>query len=199
MTVTPDDLHDFFLASAGVAGALVGLLFVAISVSHDRLAAEGGTQIHRVRASAALTAFSNSLAVSLFALIPFDKIAWAALVVGILGLLFVLASLLSLLRVHRLRRKDAPDLVFLVGLAATFVLQLIAGAELLARPSDHGPAGTIAVLVIVCFLIGIARAWELIGGPQIGLSHEIGERLKKADTDADEPGRNVSQVPGDRA
>ncbi len=197
--MTPDDLRDFFLASAGVAGALIGLLFVAISVSHERLAAQGGTQIHRVRASAALTAFTNSLVVSLFALIPVDKIAWAALVLGIVGLLFVLASLLSLLRTHGLRLKNGADLLLLVGLAATFVLQLVAGAQLLARPTDQESAGTVAALVIVCFLIGIARAWELIGGPHIGISQEIAERLKKAGTGAGEPDHDSSPDPGQRS
>jgi L-asparagine transporter-like permease len=172
--VTPADLHSFFAASAGVAGALVGLLFVAISVAQERLTAENAAQAHRVRASAALTAFINALTVSLFALLPGD-VGGAALAVAVLGLLFIVASLLSLRRVKQTQPGEMRDALFLVGLAVAFVLQFVYGLLVLIHPHDAGDVETIAVLVTVCFFIGITRSWELIGGPSIGMRREIKE------------------------
>ncbi|HEX4215696.1 MAG TPA: hypothetical protein VIA06_20450 [Candidatus Dormibacteraeota bacterium] len=172
--MVPQNIHDFFLASGGLAGTLIGLLFVTISVSSSRLSrAKGDAQLHRIRASAALASFTNALGVSLFALIPGDKIGPTAVIVGLLGLSFVLASLLSLIRLRQLRWGTVRDAVFLLGLAATFVIQLIEGAAIVLHPSNSGAVNTIAILVVVSFLIGTSRAWELIGGPSIGLTQEV--------------------------
>jgi hypothetical protein len=188
--VVPESIHDFFVASGGVAGTLIGLLFVVISVSSERLArAREGAPLHRVRASAALTAFTNALAVSLFALVPGHKIGLTAVVVAGLGLTSVMASLLSLIRLRQARWGTAWDVLFLLGLAATFVVQLIAGAQVIARPGDSGDVNTIAIVVIICFLIGIARAWELIGGPSIGITHEVTALVRGHEQGADAPER----------
>jgi hypothetical protein len=168
------NIRDFFAASASVGGALIGLLFVAITVAADRLShAEDGGQLHRVRASAALTAFTNALAVSLFALIPGHKIAATAIAVAIVGLLFVTASLVSLIRLRQFHWTTLRDGLFLAGLIVTFVVELIAGLQVGANPNNSGAVNTIAGIVAICFLIGIERSWELVGGPSIGISHEV--------------------------
>jgi hypothetical protein len=171
--VTPAGFHNFFEATASVAGALIGLLFVAISVAHERLTAQDAAQAHRVRASAALTAFVNALTVSLFALIPGKKIGPAALSVALVGLVFIVASLMSLVRVRRAQPGELRDALFLVGLVVTFALQLLFAIGVVRHPLREGGVEGISVLVIVCFLIGIARSWELIGGPSIHLSSEL--------------------------
>jgi hypothetical protein len=172
--MVPEDIRDFFTASASVAGALIGLLFVAISVAADRLARESaGAQVHRIRAVAALTAFSNALAVSLFSLIPGHKVGLTSVTVAILGLLFVVAVLMSLVRLREIRWPTIRDALFLVGLAVVFVVQLADGLAIIANPAASGDVNTIAVLVVICFFIGIARSWQLIGGPSIGITREV--------------------------
>jgi hypothetical protein len=180
--VAPDSLHDLFFAAAGVAGALIGLLFVAISVEHERLTASDGDQVHRVRARSALSAFINALVVSLFALVPDHGLGIAATWAGWLGILFVLGSVLSVRRARRTRAASTghvSQLTFLVVMLATFALQAWNGLRLLVHHHDPDAANWVAVLVIVCFLLGIYRSWELIGGPEIGFGHELAELVRE--------------------
>lgn len=183
-------MKSFFEASAGVAGALIGLLFVAVSVTLDRLAEEGSEQIPRVQASAALTAFTNALVVSLFSLLPGNPVGWTALSVGIVGITFVIASLLSVRRVHRSDPRRMRDVLFLVGMLVVFVLEVEQGVAVIDNSRDAGAVQTLGVLVVVGFLIGIARSWELIGGPEIGLGREVRAivRHDKSDDDSGLPG-----------
>ena len=186
--MVPESIRDFFVTSGSAAGALIGLLFVAISVASDRLArAKTGAQLHRIRASAALTAFTNALAVSLFALIPGHKIGPTAAAVAAVGLAFVIGALLSLVRLRQMRWDTLRDALFLTGLAGTFVVQLIEAVEVITQPVDAGAVNTIAVLVIVCFLIGIARAWELIGGPSFAIGQEVSALVRGHNGGADDP------------
>jgi uncharacterized protein with PQ loop repeat len=169
--------HDFFLASAGVAGALIGLLFVAISVAPHRVTGTAADPAHRIRASAALTAFSNALTISLFALIPTVGLGGVSTIVGTLGLLFVAGSLLSVVRLRRTENIAFRDVTFLVGQFVVFVAETIAGANFWSH-ARTGSAATIAILTVVGFVIGIARAWELIGATTIGLTSEVAAAIR---------------------
>jgi len=186
--VVPESIRDFFVASGSAAGALIGLLFVTLSVAAGRVAqGKAGAQLYRVRASAALTAFTNALTVSLFALIPGHKIGPAVAVVAVGGLTFVAAALLSLIRLRQGRWDTLRHALLLIVLAVTFVIQLIEGVSVITRPGNSGAVNTIAVLVIVCFLIGIARAWELIGGPSIGITREVTALVRSHQRSAGDP------------
>lgn len=178
--MVPDNLHDFFVASGGVSGALIGLLFVAISVSAERLSGEAAkAQPQRIRASAALGAFTNALAVSLFGLLPGHKIGWTSVTVSVVGLVFVAAVVLSLVRLRQVHLKTARDLVFLVGLFAVFAVQLAEGLAVVRNPANSGAVDTIAFEVVLCFLIGVSRSWELIGGPDIALTREVAQLIRQ--------------------
>jgi hypothetical protein len=79
--------RELFAAIAATAGALTGLLFVAISVAPRRGPVSGLPVIQQVLAAAALLAFINALAVSLFGLVPGTNVGYPAVVLGVIGIL----------------------------------------------------------------------------------------------------------------
>ena len=148
-------------------------MFVAISVSQERLAADDGAEIHRVRASAALTAFTNALAVSLFALIPGHKLGPSAVAVAIGGLTFITAALLTLIREPAPWRRQARDAAFLVGLIATFVVELVAGVRLIASPGAAGAARTVPRIRVVRRPILVHDRRQLVSEPDRWTADEL--------------------------
>src|SRR5260370_38005632 len=89
------DFRELLVAIAGSAGALTGLLFVALSVTPRRDPALAPRIIQQVRAAAALLAFTNALAVSLFGLVPQGNIGYPSIVLGVIGIFFTAASMRS--------------------------------------------------------------------------------------------------------
>lgn len=168
--MVPDEFHDFFVASAGVAGALIGLLFVAISV-HPEQIGESGEATLRFRPSAALAALLNPLLVSLLLLIPDTQVGSGVVAFGIVGAVAVVALLAGV--VPQLRRPPrlvhARSVLLLLGQGAVYVLEVVQGVHLRRGDDPVAPLQTVCVLVIVLFAIGIERAWEFVGAKLPGL------------------------------
>jgi hypothetical protein len=168
--MVPDAFHDFFVASAGVAGALIGLLFVAISVHPEQIGADGDASV-RFRPSAALSALLNPLLLSLLLLIPGTAASSSILAVGVAGIVAVVALLVGVFRelVHQPRLALARSVVLLLGQGAVYAVQVSLGVRLLRGADATAPLQTLCVLIIVLFVIGIERAWEFVGARMLGL------------------------------
>jgi len=178
--MVPDSFHDFFVATAGVAGALIGLLFVALSVAQESGADR--QPIQRVRAGAAMSALIDALLISLFALLPDNDLSAAATVLAVVGLSST-AGLAIVLHGAHLRRGATRQWVLLTGLLVLYVLQLVVAQRADGKIADADAVNDLGVLVIVFFAIGIARAWELVDAPETGLIGTLRSRRRPPDED----------------
>ena len=182
--------HDFFVASSSVAGALIGLLFVAISVARERHLSKAEETLHDLRAAAAFTAFSNTLVVSLFGLIPGTSVGSVEISVSIIGLIAMLRATLVLARLQRShQRPHRTDGGFVLVMTLWFVGQLIVGLLLSFSSGPHNTSHEwVAIFVVVFFLTGIARAWQLIGGPEFSLRAEASKLMQEPEGNPESDG-----------
>jgi hypothetical protein len=165
--VVPLSFHDFFSGCATIAGALIGLLFVALSVTSESLSGENARTDHQVRAGAAFSALVNTMVIALFALLPTTDLGTVAIILAATGLGTTGALIFVLARENR--RIGRADLYMFLVLLVLYALQLANALELEHTPRKVGLVANQGVLAVLFFLFGIARSWQLVGAREFGL------------------------------
>lgn len=99
--MVPPEFLNFFIASTGAAAALVGLLFVAVSLAPEQIVAHRAPVERQAVAASAFTALINAFFISLVSLIPHFNTGMLIVPFSSLSLLTSLIQAWSLLRLRK--------------------------------------------------------------------------------------------------
>lgn len=190
MIVSVPSYTSFFEGSAGVSGALVGLLFVALSVSPERLKMTRGTLEHQAIAATAFAALTDALFLSLAGMLPGNGTQTAGLILGLVGLSSTAGLIIRLWQARSSGTLSRRWPVLLSLIFAGYAAQAALSFVTTTTAQSHSQS---AVFVFILFGIGIARSWELLGLRGGGLLDLLVSGADKAVTahrsggDADKP------------
>jgi hypothetical protein len=176
--MVPTAYHSFFGGCASVAGTLIGLLFVAISVSPHKHVGTNAPLAFQVQAGVAITTLLNALVIALAALLPSHNLGTAAVILAVAGLSSTIGMTVISLR-DRPGRRRPWGLAIIPVLGVLYILQLHSGINLLQHPANPNPVHFQALLIIAFFMIAIARAWQMIGARDTGLMAVVGNLLRE--------------------
>lgn len=162
------EYQPFFMASVGASAALIGLLFVSVSIAPERIFGSESDPRRQVQALSAFSALANVFFISMSSLIP-------GVLIGLVVTAVAAASTIQLLSLlARVRSMHADWITAIRGAILFVVSALIYGTELYlgvllwTRPSTGALVGLLEVL-LGAYAIGLGRAWQLLGAPRLGL------------------------------
>ena len=155
----PGQWHDFFLATAGAAAALAGLLFVALSLHLRYIATE---PVYRDMARGSLIGLVMALVLSLLVLVR-QPTPWLALETGFVALAYLAAvGGYQLLTLRRGARIPKESVVRSVGGYALAAVGLASG---LGQVFRFGPGLYVLAVVVVAIVVwSLWNAWVLVMG-----------------------------------
>jgi hypothetical protein len=171
--VAHGDYADLLVAIASAAGALTGLLFVALSVAPRRAPVLGPLAIRQIRAAAALLAFTNALSVSLFTLVPGTNVGYPSVALGVIGIFFTAAAIRRIATGPAAAAQKRAQVSLIGLLLLIFGTEFIAGILAIAQPGASTPRDLIGYALVASLIVGISRAWELVGDIDTGLTSSI--------------------------
>ena len=186
MAAVPTDYEPFLTASVAASAALIGLLFVAITLAPEKVFGEQADAGRQARALSAFTALANIFFISFATLIP--DIPTGLVVVGVSAASALQTlGLLALLRHWSAQGVLWRSLVLFAGSLAIYGGELAVGAQLWANPGGRGSLTGLLELLLGAYAIGLGRAWELLGAPRTGVLMRVLARLDRAQKPA--PGK----------
>lgn len=137
--------HDFFVATAGAAAALIGLLFVAISINLDRILSYPGLA---KRAANTLGVLAALLVTSIFSLAPGQSATAVGVEVLGVGLLSAGQTLFLARNVQQAPGAPRLSVPFHVSLVLAPGLALVIGGASLAAGAGGGLYWVLAATVL---------------------------------------------------
>jgi hypothetical protein len=162
--VVPAAYSSFLVASTQASAALIGLLFVAVSIAPERVFGPGAQSTRKAMALSSFTAMANVFFVSFGSLIP--DLAFGTIVVaaGIVAASQTL-SLLSLVGSWRAEGSQLRGIALFAISGGIYAFEIVIGLQLLYGTPDKALFTELETLMLGIFSIGLARAWELLGAP----------------------------------
>src|SRR5215213_3408266 len=159
-----DEWHDFFLAAAGAAAVLAGLVFVGLSINLDTIMSTPTYGLPG-RALEALVLLMAVLIVTCLLLVPAQGMVLAGvevLVVGVADWVFIVS-----IHLRQLRNWQALEANLRVSFVGRVVLSQLATLPFMAAGLavlSLGVSGLYLLVagVILSFVVAVAEAWVLL-------------------------------------
>ena len=157
--MVPGVYDAYFAALATAAAALIGLLFVAVSVRDDTIFGPNAMPGGEALAITAFTGLVNSFVVSLLGLIPKVNIGEPAVIMAVI-------SIVAIVRLQRRLRTGRNPLVLAITLLV-YAAQFGFGVLLLVDSHDSDQVINLSIIVSVTLIVSLQRAWSLLKGKHL--------------------------------
>jgi hypothetical protein len=161
----PSAYTNFLVASTQASAALIGLLFVSVSISPERVFGSRAEAGRQAMALSSFTALANVFFVSFSSLIPNVPYGVFVVIAGIIAAGQTLA-LLALVSSWRRERILIRSLTLFAVSGVVYGYEIAIGVHLISAPSNSGWLTTLLEVLLGGYTIGLARAWELLGAPR---------------------------------
>lgn len=193
----PPDFQPFFSASVAASAALIGLLFVSVSIAPERVFGPAAEPTRQAQALSAFTALANVFFISMASLIPKTPFGIIVTVIALPAVLQTLALLRLVPHWRQSLRLWRGVFLFLVS-AGIYGYEIFLGIELWQSSGTNLDAlYSVLYVLLGAYAVGLGRAWELLGAPRQGLVASLmdvlGERMDR--TEHHTPGAPAQETP----